>query len=109
MTPYDRDDLEGWEFKILRATTQKFRDREELRRILDEEAQAGWELVEKFDDTRLRLKRRIESRENDRRSDIDPYRIWVGITPARQGAIIVAVILGVLALVGIIAAIAVNS
>lgn len=109
MTPYDRDDLDGWEFKILRATSQKFRNRDELERILDEEARAGWELIEKFDDTRLRLKRRVECREDDRRADVDPYRIWVGTTPARQAAIVVAVTLGVLALIGIIAAIAAHS
>jgi hypothetical protein len=109
MTPYDRDDLEGWEFKILRSTSQKFRHREELLRVLDEEAESGWELVEKFDDTRLRLKRRVECREKDRHAELDPYRIWVGTTPAKQGLIVVAVTVGIIVVVGIIAAIAANS
>lgn len=109
MTPYDRDDLDGWEFKILRATSQKFRDRASLEAVLDEEAQSGWELVEKFDDTRLRLKRRVECREKDRHAELDPYRIWVGTTPAKQGLIVVSVVLGALALIGIIAAIVANS
>jgi len=109
MTPYDRDDLEGWEFKILRATTQKFRHRENLDRYLEEEAQSGWELVEKFDDTRIRLKRRIECRENDRRSEIDPYRTWAGSTPNAQAAVIIAITVGALVLIGGIAAYVANS
>jgi hypothetical protein len=42
MTDYRHDELEGdWEFKILRSTKNVFRDPQELRRILDEEAAAA--------------------------------------------------------------------
>lgn len=54
MTGYSTEDLAGdWEFKILRAVTRQFHDPDKLRKALDEEAQAGWILVEKFDDQRL--------------------------------------------------------
>ena len=58
MTPYSPSDLsENWEFKILRSATGKFRDSIWLRGILQEEGRAGWTMVEKFDDSRVRLKR----------------------------------------------------
>src|SRR5262245_15477427 len=56
MTPYGAKDLaEDWEFKILRSATNRFRDPIWLNAILQEEARAGWKLVEKFDDGRVRL------------------------------------------------------
>ena len=42
MTNYQPQDMDGWEFKILRATSARFRDESRLRAVLDEEAQAGW-------------------------------------------------------------------
>ena len=58
MTPYQPQDLnDGWEFKILRSLTGAFGKPEKLREFLDEEAKAGWVLVEKFDNNRIRLKR----------------------------------------------------
>ena len=32
MTAYSPSDLEGWEFKIVRANTRKFKDREAVRK-----------------------------------------------------------------------------
>ena len=50
MTGYSNDELaEKWEFKIIRSGTGAFRHPEKLRKALDQEAQAGWELAEKFD------------------------------------------------------------
>ena len=58
MTPYTPRDLaENWEFKILRSATGAFKDPAVMQRYLAEEAQAGWTLVEKFDNSRIRLKR----------------------------------------------------
>jgi hypothetical protein len=107
MTAYGPGDLDGWEFKILRSATGKFKDSTALRGFLDEEAQNGWELVEKFDDSRIRLKRRVDARERDRGSIVDPYRTWVGITPNRLGLMIVGVIFGLI-LLGILVAVAVS-
>jgi hypothetical protein len=96
MTPYSRDDLaQNWEFKIVRSAMGGFRKPAFLQRILDEEARAGWVLVEKFDNSRIRLKRTALARERDGKLDFDPYRTDAG---ASQGMIAVAIIGGVLAL-----------
>ena len=80
MTPYKSHELaQDWEFKILRSCAGAFKDPAKLRQHLDEEARAGWQLVEKFDDRRLRLKRPALARELDGKLDFDPYRTHVGL------------------------------
>ncbi|MBK7256318.1 MAG: hypothetical protein IPI01_00530 [Ignavibacteriae bacterium] len=79
MTGYTTDDVHGWEFKIVRSMFGSFRDPEKVRRLLEEEARAGWELIEKFDDSRIRLKRRTERRSNDAMLGYDAYRTTYGI------------------------------
>lgn len=80
MTPYSAEDLAGgFEFKIVRTQTRAFAKPEVLRRVLVEEAQAGWELVEKFDDSRLRFKRPLSARAGDAERPLDPYRTQYGI------------------------------
>jgi hypothetical protein len=74
MTKYSPEELEKWEFKILRSNFGSFGNLQTLQQVLEEEKQAGWELVEKFDNTRLRFKRRIEERSHDSSRTIDPYR-----------------------------------
>jgi hypothetical protein len=94
MTPYRPEDLaENWEFKILRAPTGIFRNPETLRAILEEEARGGWILVEKFDDTRIRLKRRPSAKKTlDEIPDgYDPYRSTVGTAGS---AIVVMALVG---------------
>ena len=96
MTSYRPEDLaQDWEFKILRSATNAFKNPLRLRQYLEEEGRAGWVLVEKFDDSRLRLKRPATARERDGKLDIDPYRTYVGLTPQAQGLAIVAVVLGI--------------
>jgi hypothetical protein len=98
MTGYSKDDLDGWEFKIVRAITRKFKDYKAVQQLCDQEAKAGWEMVEKFDDARIRFKRRVEKRSSDRHLDFDPYRTRVGITEAAIGWIVgisVAVTIGI--------------
>ena len=99
MTNYNSDELEGWEFKIVRSHTEHFRKRENVTRVCDEEARAGWELVEKFDNNRLRFKRRTDHRAKDRYLDFDPYRSHVGIAGGTLGMIIAG---SIIALVGLI-------
>ncbi len=96
MSGYNSDDLNGWEFKIVRANTRRFKDPKAVRQLCDEESKAGWEMIEKFDDSRIRFKRKIEHRSRDQYAEIDPYRSEVGIG---QGNI-VGLVLGVLALLG---------
>jgi len=96
MTPYTQQDLsQDWEFKILRSCRAAVRQPEELRKYLDEEASAGWVLVEKFDDTRLRLKRPAAARERDGKLDFDPYRTTVGPSPNAAVIATVAIALGI--------------
>ena len=82
MTPYTPQDLaEDWEFKILRSVTGAFRNPDRMRAILEEEQRAGWTLVEKFDDSRIRLKRPARAHADDADLGFDPHRTWVGIGP----------------------------
>ncbi len=106
MTGYRPEDLEGWEFKIIRSATRVFADRTKMQAILDEESQAGWEMVEKFDDQRIRLKRSADRRSMDGQSEIDPYRTNVGTSQALIVVLILVGLVGVLGAIGLMAAIA---
>ena len=105
MTPYSEGELsEGWEFKILRSNLNAFRKPEDLRKFLEEEGRAGWILVEKFDDNRLRLKRTASARLGDAALDFDPYRTQVGVSDARMILLILGIVLAVV--VGVIGLVA---
>ena len=89
--------LVGWEFKILRSAQDSFRDPLALKQVLEEEAIAGWILLEKLDDRRLRFKRPIAMREVLRGElmPIDPYRTtygqnspWTKVTIATIGLLV---------------------
>src|SRR5262245_1436929 len=96
MTPYSTTDLsQDWEFKILRSAVGGFRNPERLRRVLEEEARAGWTLVEKFDNSRLRLKRPAAARERDGKLNFDPYHTFAGPSP---GAVALMIVAGVFAI-----------
>ncbi len=81
MTKYTSEDLDqDWEFKIVRGYYPVFRKPEVFHTLLEEEALAGWELVEKLDDRRVRFKRRKDARRRDATlpPGIDPYRTQYG-------------------------------
>jgi hypothetical protein len=78
MTRYNAEDLNGWEFKIVHSTFGRFRNSEVIRRLMEEEARNGWEMVEKFDDYRIRFKRRTDKRALNAGSGVDPYRTNYG-------------------------------
>jgi hypothetical protein len=103
MTGYTGEDLEGWEFKIVRANTRKFRDPAVVRRLCEEEGRAGWEMLEKFDDCRIRFKRRVEHRDQDPYREIDPYRTLVGISAGKMELTIAGIVLGGIVLLGLVA------
>lgn len=71
--------MENKEYKIITSNTPSFASTDKLRQILAEEAQTGWQLVEKFDNYRIRLMRDVSARANDADSATDPYRTHVGI------------------------------
>jgi hypothetical protein len=106
MATYRPEELaQDWEFKILRSASGGFKNPEFQQKCLAEEAQAGWTLVEKFDNGRLRLKRPAAARERDGKLAFDPYRISVGASETSVALLIVAITVGVS--IGVIAAIVV--
>ena len=76
MTRYSDDELQNdWEFKIVRANRGIFGKPNELKKLLSVEEQAGWILLEKLDNSRVRFKRRRSAQANDGQlisSGIDP-------------------------------------
>jgi hypothetical protein len=100
---YSPEELaQGWEFKIVRANTAAFRDSGVLQQVCAEEARSGWELVEKFDDSRLRFKRPAATRNIPSPAGIDPYRTTYGIS---QGAQVALILLCVFGAIGVILAV----
>jgi hypothetical protein len=78
-TPYDqREPMENWEYKIVRNDMNLFEQPALLEQALREESQAGWQLVEKFDGNRLRLKRDANIKSAAALANgYDPYRTMV--------------------------------
>lgn len=61
MTTYSREELEhDWEFKIIRSNFNSFKKTAILKKLCEDEARAGWIMVEKFDNGRVRFKRSTE-------------------------------------------------
>ena len=99
MTGYGTQDIEGWEFKIIRSMSGRFKNPDTIRQICEEEARSGWEMLEKFDDSRIRFKRRVEKRKSDGQSGVDPYRTQYGMG---EGVLAICVILGIVVAIGIV-------
>lgn len=74
--------LMGWEFKIVRANRDLFRDPVVFQRLCQEESEAGWIMLEKLDDRRVRFKRPIAMRDVIKAEFLnhDPYRCHYGPT-----------------------------
>jgi hypothetical protein len=100
MTAYGADDLQrDWEFKIVRANRAVFGNPAHLNRLLEEEARAGWIMVEKFDNSRIRFKRLRQARGNDSSlpSGVDPYRVHYGLPPATFAMLLLVALLALTA------------
>lgn len=78
--------MTGWEFKIVRASKDLFREAAVFQRLCKEESESGWILLEKLDDRRVRFKRPLALRDIVRSEYLnhDPYRTHYGPT-ARPG------------------------
>ncbi len=72
--------VQEWEYKIVRASRDVFRNPTIFKRLCQEEAEMGWILVEKLDDRRVRFKRLrgLENAENPYQIKADPYRSTYG-------------------------------
>ena len=68
------------EYKVIQSQTPTFSDTAKMHEILDEEAKAGWRLLAKEDNYRLKLQRDISNRANDANLDLDAYRTTVGVS-----------------------------
>ena len=99
MARYTQDDLgNDWEFKIVRSESGAFRKPEVLRQLIEEEARAGWVMLEKFDDRRVRFKRPRGARTRDALlpPGVDAYRTRYG-SPTAQYALLATMVLGLVA------------
>ena len=99
---YSPEDLDqGWEFKIVRGHIGAFRRPAALKKLLEQESQSGWVMLEKFDDSRIRFRRPASARANDSYlpRGVDPYRTNL-VAPAGWLAVVLVIgVLGGLALV----------
>lgn len=97
MTPYSDDELQNdWEFKIVRAGYRAFGSPDKLNKLVEQEKQAGWVLLEKLDDSRVRFKRPRSAGANDAQlvaNGIDPYRTQYG---AQRTIAVIAIALGIM-------------
>ncbi len=69
-----------WEYKIVRANRDLFRNPAIFHKLCQEEAEMGWVMLEKLDDHRVRFKRSMNKRDQ-KSSDLprfDPYRTHYG-------------------------------
>jgi hypothetical protein len=67
------------EFKVLHSTTPMFANAKKIEEVMAEEAKAGWQLLEKLDNYKLRLQRDISHRSQDKDLGFDAYRSQVGV------------------------------
>lgn len=99
MTTYNQEDLQGdWEFKIMRSASPVFKNQNTFAALVEEEAQAGWELLEKLDNQRVRFKRNVSARRKDQYlpPDYDPYRTqYGGNTNAVVAMLVAFLVMGV--------------
>ena len=72
--------LKVWEYKIVRASSDLFRNPAIFHKLCREEQEFGWILLEKLDDRRVRFKRPIALRDAPRQNlpPFDPYRTHYG-------------------------------
>lgn len=86
--------MDNREYKVITSNTPAFGNPAKMQQILSEEAPAGWELEEKFDNYKIRVSRDKSARANDGNLSIDPYRTNAGVNNALYlgGAAILTII-----------------
>ncbi|MBC6480627.1 MAG: hypothetical protein GDA56_25535 [Hormoscilla sp. GM7CHS1pb] len=103
--PYTAPQTGDWEYKIVRASSDLFRDPKVFRKLCREEEYAGWVLLEKLDNQRVRFQRSRASRQPIAPGPrpIDPYRCHYGPSmklPQWVGSIAIAACIIIPAYVG---------
>ena len=102
VTPHTADPSTQFEYKIVRSGTGAFKTPATFRAMLEEEARAGWEMFEKLDHCRVRLRRSTAWRDRDGELAQDPYRTRYG---AGEGKAVLIILLCVLVGIGLVAGI----
>ena len=102
VTPMNTDTSGAFEYKIIRSVTKAFRTPAFFQQMLQEEAQAGWQLVEKLDDGRVRLRRSVECRSNDAHLTQDPYRTNIGMGEVQLVFVILGSVFGTLITIALV-------
>jgi len=87
------------EYKVVQSTTPLFAKLQNIEAIMAEEAKAGWQLVEKYDNYKLRLQRNISHRANDKALAFDAYRSQVGVSNVLTYGLAAVLTLGVVYLI----------
>ena len=87
------------EYKVVQAQTPLFSDTGKMHEILEQEAQAGWQLLEKEDNFKIRLQRDISHRENDKNLDFDAYRSTVGVSAILTYGVTALLTLGIVSVI----------
>jgi len=67
------------EYKVIQSQTPLFADTAKMHEVLAQEARAGWQLLEKEDNYRIKVQRNISHRDKDSSLDFDAYRTSVGV------------------------------
>jgi hypothetical protein len=102
MTNYTRDELANdWEFKIVRSASDAFSKPEVFQQVVAEETLAGWQLLEKLDNGRIRFKRPVSARRKDEMlpEGVDPYRTTYGMSEIMMVFWVISAIMLVLGLI----------
>lgn len=68
------------EYKTIQSQTPIFANTDKMHKVLEEEARAGWRLLSKEDNHKIKLQRDISNRENDKNLDFDAYRTSIGVS-----------------------------
>jgi len=87
------------EYKVIHTQTPLFSDTARMHEILEQEARAGWQLLEKENNFRIKLHRNISHRENDKNLDFDAYRTSVGVSPVLAYGTTAVFTVGIVALI----------
>jgi hypothetical protein len=64
--------------------------------MCEDEGRAGWEMIEKFDNSRVRFKRRVEKRHTDPTLGYDAYRTTYGMGEGTFALTIITIIVFVI-------------
>jgi hypothetical protein len=107
MTRYSTEELnDDWEFKIVRSLSPVFHKPGKLQALIEQEARAGWVMLEKLDNQRIRFKRPRQTRVQDAYlpPGVDPYSTQYGTSMGTQVGVGFIVLGFVLALaIGLVA------